>query len=483
MADRPIIEQLDDFIEAIIAGREVDFSAADPSIAELVDICFKLRGLPSDEFKERVLNELIGKEDMSTPKMKMEPQQEVYPKVSIALCYDNAAAAIEFYKKAFGAEETMRLVEPGGKVGHAELKIGDFMIMLSDEYPDYDAVSPRTLGGSPVKLHLLVEDVDTFAAHAVSVGATIVRPIQDQFYGHRTGHLKDPFGYTWVIGTFQKEVPIEELQRGVDEFAAQEEAKRSDEKRATFRREGFHTVTPYLSVERAPELLEFVKDVFGGTEIFRTTGSAGGMHAEVRVGDSMLMIGGGPGIEENPTAIHLYMPEVDSFYDRAVAAGSTTIIAPSDQDYGERSAAIQDPFGNFWYIATPFMPLEEIHKDLHTVGLYFHPIGAPKLIDFLKDAFNAEEVMRYASDQGYVYHAKLRIGDSIVEMGEARNPSQQRPYAIYMYVEDCDALYEQALRAGATSEMPPTDQPYGDRNAWVRDPFGNKWYLATTITG
>lgn len=251
----------------------------------------------------------------------------------------------------------------------------------------------------------------------------------------------------------------------------------------SFKREGFHTVTPYLSVERAPELLEFVKNVFDGTEIFRATGSAGGMHAEVRVGDSMLMIGGGPGIPENPTAIHLYMPEVDSFYERAVAAGSKTIIAPSDQEYGERSAAIQDPFGNFWYIATPFMPLKEIDKDIHTVGLYFHPIGAPKLIDFLKDAFNAEEVMRYASPEGYVYHAKVRIGDSVVEMGEARKPEQQRPYAIYMYVEDCDALYEQALRAGATSEMPPTDQPYGDRNAWVRDPFGNKWYLATPIQG
>jgi len=89
--------------------------------------------------------------------------------------------------------------------------------------------------------------------------------------------------------------------------------------------------------------------------------------------------------------------------------------------------------------------------------------------------------MRHQSDEGYVYHAKVRIGDSIVEMGEARDPSQPMPTAIYLYVEDVDAMYERAVKAGATSVLPPTDQPYGDRNAWVNDPFGNVWYLATTI--
>src|SRR4051794_28734525 len=121
MADRPLIEELDNVIEAIIAGRKVDVSAIDPSLADLLDVCLDLRGLPSDEFKQRVLDELFGKDNMSAPKIKMEPQPEVYPKLSISMAYDNAAAAIEFYKNAFGAIETMRLAEPSGKVGHAEL--------------------------------------------------------------------------------------------------------------------------------------------------------------------------------------------------------------------------------------------------------------------------------------------------------------------------------------------------------------------------
>ena len=258
------------------------------------------------------------------------------------------------------------------------------------------------------------------------------------------------------------------------------EMKADKQSSAKHRREGFHTVTPYITVEKAAELLEFVKQAFGATESFRTTGSAGGMHAEVKIGDSMVMIGGGPGIAERPTAIHLYIPDVDAVYERALQAGATSLFAPANQEYGERSGAVQDPTGNRWYIATPF-ETAEWPKELRTVTVYFHPIGAPGLIDFLKNAFGAEEVGRHQSEEGYVYHAKVRIGDSIVEMGEARDPSQPMPTAIYLYVEDVDVMYDRALKAGGTSMLPPTDQPYGDRNAWVEDPFGNIWYLATTI--
>jgi uncharacterized glyoxalase superfamily protein PhnB len=249
---------------------------------------------------------------------------------------------------------------------------------------------------------------------------------------------------------------------------------------SAYKRKGFHSVTPYLTVEKAPELIEFVKQAFGATEVFRTTGSAGGIHAEVRIGESMLMIGGGPGIKESPTAIHLYLPDVDTVYERALQAGATSLFPPSDHEYGERSGTVQDPTGNRWYIATAF-ETTDWPEELRTVTLYFHPIGAPGLIEFLKNAFGAEEVMRHQSKEGYVYHAKVRIGDSIVEMGEARDPSQPMPTAIYLYVEDVDAMYERAIKAGGTSVLPPTDQPYGDRNAWVNDPFGNVWYLATTI--
>ena len=188
----------------------------------------------------------------------------------------------------------------------------------------------------------------------------------------------------------------------------------------TFKREGFHTVTPYLTVKPAVELVDFVKQAFGAVESFRTTGSAGGLHCEVRIGDSMVMIGGGPTFNPNPAAIHLYVPDVDEVYARAVAAGATSVAEPSDQEYGERVAGIKDIGGNEWYIAKRFdaTPIQ----DLHTATLYFHPVGAPKFIDFLENAFGAEVVERHQSDQGFVYHAKVRLGDSIVEMGEAHEP-------------------------------------------------------------
>jgi len=485
MAERSEIDQLDDAVAAIIAQRGADLTLLEPAIASLVEVARELRGLPGEDFKAQLKTELIRRGTMSSTKMKVDPIPKGHPAISAYMCFSDASAAIEFYKKAFGAEETLRFAEASGKIGHAELKIANAIIMLSDEYPDHGALSPQTLGGSPVKMHLYVEDVDAFARQAVAAGATVVRPIEDQFYGDRSGQIADPFGYTWIISTRKEEISQEEMQKHIDAFAQQqptETARPQDPEEqfsAKHRREGFHTVTPYITVEKAPELIEFVKQAFGATESFRT-GSAGGMHAEVKIGDSMVMVGGGPGITERPTAIHLYIPDVDAVYHRALQAGATSLFAPADQPYGERSGAVQDPTGNNWYIASAF-ETTNWPEELRTVTLYFHPIGAPGLIEFLKNAFGAEEVMRHQSEEGYVYHAKVRIGDSIVEMGEARDPSQPMPSAIYLYVEDVDAMYEQALKAGATSALPPTDQPYGDRNAWVNDPFGNVWYLATPI--
>ena len=244
----------------------------------------------------------------------------------------------------------------------------------------------------------------------------------------------------------------------------------------TFKRPGFHTVTPYLITKPAAELADFVKEAFGAVESFRTSGP-GGVHCEVRIGDSTVMIVGGPTLDPQFAAIHFYVPDVDEVYARAVAAGATSLMEPSDQEYGERLAAVTDVGGNEWYIAKPFdtTPI----PDLHSVTLYFHPIGAPKFIDFLEKAFGAEVVERHQSDTGFVYHAKMRLGDSIVEMGEAHEQWQPMQSAIYMYVEDVDAAYRDALNAGATSVMQPTDQHYGDRSAAVRDEYGNTWHLAT----
>ena len=479
MAERSIFDQLDDAVSAILSGRERDSAAVDQSVAELAAVAQQLHGLPRDEFKKHLKDTLVRSNDMSSPVMKPEP---ALPSLRVYLCFNNAAAAIEYYKEAFGAEELMRLAEPGGKIGHAEIKIGEAVIMMSDEYPEYGALSPQTIGGSPMKLHLSVPDVDSFVAKAVRLGANLVRPVEDQFYGDRSGHIKDPFGYTWVIATHQKDVPVDELQKQFDEFTEKGETKETPaSSKPGFKREGFHSITPYLTVEQPAELLEFTRKAFLATEVFRTTGSAGGMHAETKIGDSMLMIGGGVGLEQRPTAIHLYVPDVDEAYRRSIEAGATSLFEVADMPYGERAGAVQDPTGNRWYIATPFVPLSEIAEGLHTITLYFHPIGAQGLIDFLQNAFGSEEVMRHQSPDGMILHAKMRMGDSIIELGESRGPSLPMPPAVYMYVEDVDALYERALKAGAVSVLPPTDQPYGDRNAWVRDPFDNMWYLATTI--
>ncbi len=470
MAERSIIDQLDDAVTALLAKREPEVTD-DRELAELVAVARELRGLPSEQFRAALKEELGGKENMSSPAKQIESTPQPSTGFVPALVYRDAAAAIEFYKQAFGATELMRLVEPGGKIGHAELQVGTAVFTLSDEYPDYDALSAETVGGSPIKLHLYVSDVDQFVERAVAAGATLTRPVSDEFYGDRIGQFTDPFGYRWAIGTHIKDVPVADMQKAVEEWAA------AQTKPA--RREGLYTVTPYLIAGPAVELIDFVKQAFGAVESFRATGSAGGLHCEVKIGDSIVMIGGGPGFDARPAAIHLYVSDVDEVYARAVEAGATSMVAPSDQEYGERVAGVKDVGGNEWYIAKRFdqTPIQ----DLHNVTLYFHPAGAPKFINFLENAFGAQVLERHQSNEGFVYHAKVRLGDSIVETGEAHDQWQPMQSAIYMYVDDVDAAYKQALSAGATSALEPTDQPYGDRTAWVNDEFGNTWYLSTLI--
>ncbi len=122
--------------------------------------------------------------------------------------------AIAFYKRAFHAEEQFRLQDPEtGRIGHSEIRVGGNTIMISDEYPDFGALSPDSLGGSPVKLHLYVEDADEVFARALEAGATELRPMKDEFYGDRTGTVMDPFGHTWMVASRMEEVSPEEMQK------------------------------------------------------------------------------------------------------------------------------------------------------------------------------------------------------------------------------------------------------------------------------
>ena len=122
-------------------------------------------------------------------------------------------AAIKFYEKVFGAKEAFRLAEPNGRIGHAELKIGDGAIMMADESPSFGALSPPTVGGTPVSLHLYVEDVDSVVAQAVAAGAKLTRPVADQFYGDRVGGITDPFGHRWFIATHKEDLTSAEIHR------------------------------------------------------------------------------------------------------------------------------------------------------------------------------------------------------------------------------------------------------------------------------
>ncbi len=129
------------------------------------------------------------------------------------LCVSDAAAALDFYPRAFGARETFRLVEPNGRIGHAELEFGKATIMLSDEFPECDLRSASTIGATPVTIHLHVDDADALIARAVEAGATLERAAQDMFYGERSGTVRDPFGHRWLIGHAIEAVSPEEMQR------------------------------------------------------------------------------------------------------------------------------------------------------------------------------------------------------------------------------------------------------------------------------
>jgi PhnB protein len=144
---------------------------------------------------------------------KVKPIPDGYPRVTPYLHVDGANAAIEFYSKVFGATERMRMPAPGGKIGHAELQIGNSVIMLADEFPDMNVRGPKAIGGTPVTVMVYVEDVDQAFDRAIKGGAKEIRPVMDQFYGDRSGEFEDPFGHRWNVATHVEDVPPDEMAK------------------------------------------------------------------------------------------------------------------------------------------------------------------------------------------------------------------------------------------------------------------------------
>jgi PhnB protein len=478
LPNRSMIEKLDQAVTVLLATPGAKLQAGQAELMPLLRVAVQLRQLPREDFKARLKSDLERKSSMATVAENVAAiQQSAIPYLSVK----DASAAIEFYKKAFGAREVMRFVDDQGKIGHAEIVVGNSSLFLADEYPDYGFLGPETLGGSPVKMHLYVEDADALATQAVSAGASIVRPVEDQFYGDRSGQVADPFGYTWIIATRKEVVSQDEMHRRFEEMMKQQEKKKPAVDPIP---KGYTTLTTYLVAQDADALIDFMKKTFAAEELFRSgPGSEGGLHCEVRIGDSMLMVGGGgAGMKWRgtpmPSAFHIYVPDCDATYTRALGAGGTSVDEPADQFYGERSATVKDAAGNFWYIAT-YKGESYRWPGAPTIQPYLHPLRAEPVLNFVKRAFGAVELGRHATPDGVIHHTTLKIGTGLMEMGEAHGPYQPMPTMFYLYVEDCDALYKRALSAGATSISEPQDQPYGDRSGGVTDPFGNKWYIAT----
>ena len=241
--------------------------------------------------------------------------------------------------------------------------------------------------------------------------------------------------------------------------------------------EGLHTVTSFIAVPDAARLINFLQQTFDAIETGRHPHSGGGFVASLRIGDSHLLIMSEESLggRERIGAFHVFVSDCDATYARAIAAGGTSLGEPADRPYGERSGFVKDFAGNYWYIATRLGEPAHI-EGLRTVVPYLHPSKARAFIDFAKRAFTAEQLAVYEQG-GRVMHAAVRIGDTVLEMGEA----EPQPCAFYLSVEDCDAWYHRAIVAGATSLWPPTDQPYGDRTAGVMDPFGFQWMPAARI--
>jgi PhnB protein len=478
------IEQLSKAIDSMMARTDGKGPKVEAGIEPLVRVAAELRNLPSASFKARLKSEFEGKNKMATTTVS-EPAA-VQPVAAPRLTFRDAAKAIEFYKNALGAKETFRFETPTG-IPHAEITIGGSTIMLTEEWPEGGRFSAETIGQSPVWIAVQVSDVDSFVEHAAKAGMTIVRPPADQFYGRRDATLTDPFGYTWAFNTVIEEMSVDEMRRRMRNLSTGPEGGRMPQQKSGGVNpvpRGLRMVTPYLVAEDGNRLIDFVIEAFGAEERTRAIMPTG-VHGEVRIGDSTMMIGGGiPGQKFpstlHPNALHVYVKDADAALKNALAAGATLIDGMRDQEYGERSATVKDAAGNFWYIAT-HQGASYVPQGLHDVNVYLHPRRAEPLIGFMKRAFGAEEVAKYASPDGVVHHAVVRVGDSVLEMGEAHGKYETMPAMFYLYVPDCDALYHRALAAGAKSLHELKDQPYGDRNCAVTDAFGNIWYIGTHV--
>lgn len=287
--------------------------------------------------------------------------------------------AVDFYVRAFGAQKLLTLPGPDGKTTmHAEIKIGDSIVMLDEEAAEYGYKSPTTLGGTPATLMLYTANADQTASAALAAGAKLEMPLADMFWGDRYGTVLDPFGHRWAVATHLEDLSAEQTrERAALAFPAPTKGKKQPKPpkpgSEPWRKiagtparqpvpDGYHTITIAIVSPKAAEAIDFYKAALGATELDRMLMPDGRvLHAELAVGDSKLMLSDSFPEQGSKTALELggsplgfmyYTPEVDAAFARFTGAGARPIAPVMDMFWGDRYGIVADPSGFQWGVAT-----------------------------------------------------------------------------------------------------------------------------------
>jgi uncharacterized glyoxalase superfamily protein PhnB len=247
--------------------------------------------------------------------------------------------------------------------------------------------------------------------------------------------------------------------------------------------QGFRSLTQYLILDHAADFQSFIENAFAATERFLMRDGEGIIrHAEAQLGGSIIEFAEASGPwKAMPAGLHYYVQNSDEVYRRALKAGGTSLYEPANRDYGDREAGVQDPSGNFWFIATHTGGADYKPEPLQDLNTYFSVKDSSRFLDFLHKAFGAETVENHAGSDGSVAHAKVRLGNTVFELSEGRAPWGPRAVGHHLYVEDCDEAFARGLANGCKQLQPVADQFYGDRSGSLVDGWGNHWYIASHL--
>ena len=468
MVKQSLIQQLDDAISQLIAHPSAPAPQATDGgsggLPALMEVAMALRDLPRPEFKERLEKELGGKTSMSTSasaKLATPPLQkyerEGFHSLSAYLRVAHGVALIDFLKTAFGAIEGERTLNSDGSLMHGEVWIDGTLLEISDATPSAPPL--------PMDLILAVPDANEAYKRALAAGATSIYPPTSQTWGDLDAGVEDLSGNRWYVTT----------RRVLGHSPADQPA-----------------IVPGARARNAAQLITFYKNAFGADDSIRHDAPDGTViHARLKFGDSYFAVGEERGEYRATTGtFRLFVPNVDEVYEQAIRSGATSIEPPKDKPYGERNSAVYDPAGNRWFIAThlDYAAKQSAHvsyipKGFRTITPYLMVHHAEEFVDFMQRGLDAKVQLRVNTPDGKIMHSQILVGKSIIEVAEF-NPAfaPATPITMVYVVDDADATYKRAIEAGVTSSWEPRTEPYGDRDAGVRDVAGNVWCFSTRRT-